>query len=108
MESRANRMAVAGAARCEVCGFDFEQTYGDIGAGYIQFHHRVPLRDLNENTRPTANQLHLLCANCHAMLHLTDGPIPLDDLKAIVRERQRSGIRDLANRLGSPSTSGDE
>ena len=108
MESRANRMAPAGAARCEVCGFDFELTYGDIGAGYIQFHHRVPLRDLTENTRPTADQLHLLCANCHAMLHLTEEPIPLDALKMIVRERQRIGIRALASRLGAPSTAGDE
>jgi 5-methylcytosine-specific restriction enzyme A len=32
-----------GKIACEVCGFDFGQTYGVRGAGYIECHHVVPL-----------------------------------------------------------------
>ena len=102
MESGAARKAEAASLTCEVCGFDFQRTYGDRGAGYIQFHHRAPLRELTEQTRPQPADLHLICANCHAMLHAGDGSITLADLKAIVRDVQRAGIRDLADRMGKP------
>lgn len=28
--------AAAGSLACEVCGFDFEEAYGELGAGYIE------------------------------------------------------------------------
>jgi len=60
-----------GHLRCEVpgCGFDFEIRYGRVGRGYIQVHHRRPL---GERERPEATRLEdliLVCANCHAMIH---------------------------------------
>jgi len=53
----------------EGCGFDFESVYGNIGKGYIQVHHLNPLglRDTSELTR--LDDLMIVCANCHAMLH---------------------------------------
>ncbi len=102
VESGAARKAAAASLTCEVCGFDFQRTYGERGAGYIQFHHRAPLRDLTEQTRPSPADLHMICANCHTMLHAGDEPITLAELKAIVREVQRAGIRELADLMGPP------
>jgi len=31
--------------RCEVCGFDFERVYGDHGKGFIECHHKNPVKD---------------------------------------------------------------
>jgi predicted HNH restriction endonuclease len=28
---------------CEVCGFDFKEHYGEIGEGYIEGHHTIPI-----------------------------------------------------------------
>ncbi|MDX2193329.1 MAG: HNH endonuclease [Gemmatimonadales bacterium] len=60
-----------GRLRCEVpgCGFDFERTYGAARRGYIQIHHMKPLGDWAKGERPRLEELALVCANCHAMIH---------------------------------------
>ena len=35
--------AAAGSMACEVCGFDFEKAYGELGVGYIDVHHTKPV-----------------------------------------------------------------
>ncbi|MFF9522688.1 HNH endonuclease [Streptomyces achromogenes] len=53
---------------CEVCGFDFARTYGELGDGYIEVHHVTPLHI--SGTRETRlDDLACLCANCHRMCH---------------------------------------
>lgn len=53
---------------CEVCGFDFEQIYGDRGEGYIECHHVQPLHETGER-ETRISDLALLCSNCHRMIH---------------------------------------
>ncbi|WP_369281118.1 HNH endonuclease [Streptomyces sp. AC04842] len=57
-----------GSLACEACGFDFEEVYGDRGAGYIECHHVVPLHEAEEG-RTKLTDLALICANCHRMIH---------------------------------------
>jgi 5-methylcytosine-specific restriction enzyme A len=61
----------AGHIRCEVpgCGFDFEEAYGAVGAGYAQVHHLRPLHTLDEPSLTRLDDLAVVCANCHAMIH---------------------------------------
>lgn len=57
---------------CQVkdCGFDFEEVYGEVGRGYAQVHHLVPLSSFDEEGgRVTLDDLAIVCANCHAMIH---------------------------------------
>lgn len=102
MNTNAARRQQARSLTCEVCGFDFGRMYGTRGEGYIEYHHRAPLADLVAGMRPSPEDLHLICANRHAMLHLGDDPISLVDLKEMVRNAQRASIRDLAARLNNP------
>lgn len=39
-------LSLLGKLSCEVCVFEFEKFYGDIGKGFIECHHRVPLYSL--------------------------------------------------------------
>ncbi|MEU6273591.1 HNH endonuclease [Streptomyces populi] len=57
-----------GPLRCEVCAFDFTVAYGELGAGYIEVHHRLPLH-ISGATETRIADLALLCANCHRMCH---------------------------------------
>ncbi|MBI1877775.1 MAG: HNH endonuclease [Chloroflexi bacterium] len=69
---------------CEVCGFNFEKTYGVIGYEYIVAHHLKPIASGPSKT--TLEDIALVCANCHAMIHTKNPPISIEDLrKAIVR-----------------------
>ena len=56
---------------CEACGFDFQELYGDRGRHFIEAHHKVPLSELKEDqiAETFVDDLALVCANCHRMLH---------------------------------------
>jgi predicted HNH restriction endonuclease len=53
---------------CAVCGFNFEKRYGDVGSGFVEVHHMAPLAKSGETTN-VANDLRVVCANCHRMIH---------------------------------------
>ncbi len=63
-------MEATGRLECEVCGFDFFETYGERGNGFAECHHKLPL---SHGTRSTyLRDLAVVCANCHRMLHRGD------------------------------------
>lgn len=57
-----------GEIKCLVCGFSFEETYGELGTGYIEAHHLIPLSQLEESYSEEKD-LVPVCSNCHRMLH---------------------------------------
>lgn len=68
---------------CQVCSFNFEEQFDDIGAGFIHVHHTKPLSEIKEEYKVDAvNDLIPVCPNCHAMLHKRK-PIPytIDELR---------------------------
>lgn len=86
--SRKNRQVCLAAKgyKCTVCNFDFEETYGVIGAGYIEVHHIIPVSSLDDNylINPVKD-LVPLCSNCHAMIHRREPPYLVEELKDIYR-----------------------
>lgn len=69
---------------CQGCGFDFAKAYGSIGERFIEAHHLKPLGEIPEGQTITMNpatDFAVLCSNCHSMMHRTDGPRSLDDLR---------------------------
>lgn len=67
-------------AVCEVCGFDFEKQYGAHGRGFIECHHIQPLADVDV-ALTRMEDLALVCANCHRMLHRGTPPPTPDQLR---------------------------
>jgi hypothetical protein len=63
-------MAKNGRLVCEVpgCGFDFFEVYGELGRGYAHVHHRESLAK-RRKMRTTLDDLAIVCANCHGMVH---------------------------------------
>ncbi|MEO6613784.1 MAG: HNH endonuclease [Chitinophagaceae bacterium] len=74
-----------GKLACEACVFEFEGYYGDIGKGYIECHHRTPLAYFKVATKTTLEDLALVCANCHRMLHRRIDTISVEDLKMMIK-----------------------
>ncbi|GAB98356.1 hypothetical protein KILIM_134_00050 [Kineosphaera limosa NBRC 100340] len=73
-----------GALTCEVCDFNFGATYGDVGDGYIEVHHLVPLHASGETMTRLAD-LALLCSNCHRMIHRRMPWLTPEELQDVVR-----------------------
>ena len=69
---RNNALAIHGYD-CMACGFNFEEFYGEIGKGFIEVHHIVPLANAGETETNPETDLVVLCANCHSMVHRRKG-----------------------------------
>ena len=61
-------LAIHGHA-CLLCGFDFENEYGEIGAGFIHVHHIEPVASRGRRVVDPKSDLIPVCPNCHAMIH---------------------------------------
>lgn len=59
---------------CQVCGMDFESTYGEIGRNFIEVHHIDPIANTDEeHALDPETGLIPLCSNCHSMIHRKPG-----------------------------------
>lgn len=76
---------------CLVCGLQFEDRYGPLGAGFIHVHHIVPLSDLAADYAVNpVEDLRPVCPNCHAMLHRQRPPLSVDALRQIIQKDRPS------------------
>lgn len=68
---------------CEVCGFSFERTYGDIGRHFIEAHHLTPIAELKGKkvSLDPRTDFSVVCSNCHQMLHKFDDPGDIERFK---------------------------
>ncbi len=67
---------------CTVCGFDFEQFYGELGVEYAQAHHVTPLHVIGgEYEVDPVEDLRPFCANCHFMLQSGDPIMTPEELR---------------------------
>lgn len=73
-----------GKLYCQVCGFNFEEVYGEIGKDFIEAHHTVPVSELSEQTTTKVSDIALVCSNCHRMLHRKRPWLSMDDLKKLI------------------------
>lgn len=73
-----------GRLACEACDFEFEKRYGQRGYGYIEAHHTQALHTLLEGSVTKLEDLALLCANCHRMIHASKPWLALDDLRDLL------------------------
>jgi 5-methylcytosine-specific restriction enzyme A len=71
---------------CEVCTFDFYKRYGELGKGYIECHHTIPISEYEENTKTKLSDLVLVCSNCHKMLHRKRPWLSKEELKHLLVE----------------------
>jgi hypothetical protein len=73
---------------CEACSFDFATVYGSLGDGYAECHHTTPLAQLEGVRSSRVEDLAVVCANCHRMLHRPPF-YSVDELKELVEARKK-------------------
>lgn len=73
---------------CAVCKINFEETYGNIGIGYIHIHHIKPLSEINDtySVNPETDLIPV-CPNCHSMLHRTKETLSVEMLKSMYNKK---------------------
>lgn len=85
---------------CQVCGLKFADMYGEIGKGFIEAHHLVPVSELLENAPirlDAKTDFAVLCANCHRMIHRSKDIKSVESLKTIIEQLQLSKRMKIIN-----------
>ena len=85
---KAARLASTGKLECEACAFDFAGAFGELGEGFIEAHHRVPVHKLDGTVKTKAQDLALVCPNCHRMLHRSDPHLSVEELHDLLITRR--------------------
>ena len=77
-------------AHCAICGFDFEEVYGELGRGFIHVHHVIPAavrsavaQGESYEVDPVRDLLPV-CPNCHAMIHVGGGCRDIEEIRRLV------------------------
>lgn len=85
-----------GKLQCETCLFDFLKSYGEHGRDFIECHHRTPLAELPKH-KTMMEDLALLCANCHRMIHRSRVALSVEALRRIIQAQQPPDARASAS-----------
>ena len=73
---------------CQICGFSFENKYGEYGKFFIEVHHIKPISEMDEsyNVDPI-NDLIPICSNCHSIVHRKrKETMDIEEMRKIVDE----------------------
>ena len=84
LAKKAQHLKKYGALDCEACSFNFQVKYGDLGKGFIECHHQVPLHQYDGFQETKLDDLVLVCSNCHRMLHRGMESYKLESLKQLM------------------------
>jgi 5-methylcytosine-specific restriction protein A len=94
---KASALQRSDGIHCEACGFSFVRTY-NRGVDYIECRHRTPLAELVSARKTRLDDLALVCANCHRMLHAKRPWLSVSELRDLLvsaaeaREQGRSAL----------------
>lgn len=80
-ERKRQALAKTGHLACEACGLNPVDRYGDRGSGAIEVHHTKPLHLLREGDRTRLEDLAILCANCHRVVHASKPWLAVEELR---------------------------
>lgn len=70
---------------CQVCEFDFEKKYGELGKNFIHVHHKLDIAEIGEEYQiDPIKDLIPVCPNCHSMLHKRKPAYSIEELKEII------------------------
>lgn len=71
---------------CVVCKFNFEEMFGELGAGFIHVHHLRPLSEVGEEYEvdPIRDMIPI-CPNCHAMVHQRKPALSMKEVKCSLK-----------------------
>ncbi len=69
---------------CQICEFNFEESFGEIGKGFIHVHHINAIAEIKKQYEiDPKNDLIPVCPNCHSMIHSKRPAFTIDEIRQI-------------------------
>lgn len=92
--------------RCFVCDFHFEESYCEIGKGFIEVHHNKPVSSYEgELFIDPVQDMTCLCSNCHRMIHRKrNNTLSVEELQEYYEKAQRNKPNSEKTNYNEPSS----
>lgn len=74
-----------GKLRCEACGVVPVEIYGELGDRSMEAHHLVPIEELQPDSVTLVEDMAMVCATCHRVIHSTKPCLTVDQVKALLQ-----------------------
>ncbi|MCP9751309.1 HNH endonuclease [Ferruginibacter sp. HRS2-29] len=84
VQEKKKQSMIDGKLYCEACEFEYQSKYGELGTGFIECHHKMPLFNIQISRKTRLDDLALVCADCHRMLHRRIDTLSIENLKYIL------------------------
>jgi len=88
--AKENFKKLNGQLFCQICGFDFEKTYGEIGKDFIEGHHTIAISEMAHDHKTKIEDIAMLCANCHRMVHKKRPWLSMTNLGKLINNKKGS------------------
>jgi hypothetical protein len=75
-----------GILTCEACGLNPVGLYGRDGERCIEAHHRVPIEQLQPDSITRVDDLAMVCASCHRIIHSRKPCLTIAEVQALLVE----------------------
>lgn len=80
-----------GTLVCSACGLDPVGMYGIDGERCLEAHHRIPIEQLQPDSVTRVEDVAVVCASCHRIIHSRKPCIPVEELAVTLK-----GIREAS------------
>lgn len=70
---------------CECCGMDPVALYGANGERCMEAHHKIPIEELQPDSITRVDEMAIVCASCHRVIHSQKPCIPVEELAAALK-----------------------
>lgn len=70
---------------CEVCSFNFLETYG---IDYIEVHHIKAIAEMKDDEVTKVEDVRLVCPNCHRIIHSKTPHFTINEVKKIIEKNK--------------------
>lgn len=79
------RCIEAHGVKCSACNLDFGTVYGALAMGFIHVHHTKPIASIGMRYEvDPVEDLRPVCPNCHAVIHMSDPPRTIKEVKDLL------------------------
>ena len=82
------RLQGDGRLICQACGRVPVETYGPAGESCMEAHHKVPIEQLQPDSVTRLEDMAMLCASCHRVVHSEKPCLEVDKVKELIEENR--------------------
>lgn len=89
-EKKKQVLEKTGKLCCEVCNFNFKESYGKFGKNFCEIHHLKKLSEADGVITTELSDLAVVCSNCHRVIHMHNPMLTIKRLICEISKKKRA------------------